>query len=228
MYCIIVGDIANSRSLTYDVRNKVALQAKSTFEQLNNEYSNCILAPFGLVRGDSFEGVLIKRYDNAPAIVQKIIKSFYQVERTVVRICIVLGELSVLGSNLNEADGPAFHKAADILDEMKETGNLHWLQVSFDISSGANQLVGSIMELLATLTMRWSDKQREIVWSTQEHGGYQKEVADLFGISYPVISRQLKVSHYETYCRAWRNLAEYLADIERKNTCDERLEGDMA
>jgi hypothetical protein len=197
-------------------------QAKSTFEQLNKEYGDCILIPFGLVRGDSFEGVLFRRYDYVPSIVQTIIKSLYKVERTVVRICIVLGELSVLGSNLNETDGPAFHKAADILDEMKATGNLHWLQVSFNISNVENLLVSSIFELLATITMRWSEKQREIVWSTQEHEGYQKEVADLFGISYPVICRQLKVSHYETYCRTWRNLAGYLADIETRNTGDAR------
>ena len=214
MYGVIVGDIVNSRSIDNEVRNEITLQAKDTFERINSEYSDCLLAQFSMVRGDSFEGVLSKRYSSATKIVQDIIKAFYRVERTVVRICIALGELSFVSSTLNETDGPAFHKAVDILTMMKKTGNSHWLQVSIDINGIESPLIHSYMELLSALTRRWSDKQREVVWAVQENKGYQKAVGEKFGIAYSVVSRQLKVANYEIYCNAWDNLTEYLTRIE--------------
>ena len=56
MYCVILGDIVDSRNINDEVRNKIKRTVTNTFEQLNNVYSDKIMAPFGLVRGDAFEG----------------------------------------------------------------------------------------------------------------------------------------------------------------------------
>jgi len=213
MYCVIVGDIVNSRTLGYETRERITHAAKSMFDRINASYADSLMAPFGLVRGDAFEGVLITQY-HAPQIVQDIIKEFYRVDKTVIRICVVLGQLTVTGHDRNEADGPAFYKALDTLTKMKEVGSNHWLQVSFDIGEFGQPLVESNLKLLAALTERWTDKQREIVWATEKHNGYQKPVGQEFGIAPSVVNKQLKAASYAAYRQAWGSLTEHLIAMD--------------
>ena len=213
MYCVIVGDIVNSRTLCSEIRERIMSVAKSAFSRINANYTDSLMAPFGLVRGDAFEGVLLAQH-HAPQIVQDIIKEFYNVDTTVVRICVVLGQLTVTSQDRNEADGPAFHKALDTLNKMKSSGSSHWLQVSFDIGAFGKPLMDSNLALLAALTERWTDKQRKIVWMTEECGGLQKLVGSKLGIAPSVVNRQLKATRYAAYRKAWDSLTEHLAAID--------------
>jgi len=205
-----MGDIVNSRDLDSNSRDNIKRASKVIFDRINTKYAKNLMASFGLVRGDAFEGVLLTQHD-APQIVQDIIKAFYRADKTVVRICVVLGGLTVTSSDRNETDGPAFHRALDALEEMKKSGSNHWFQVSFDICEREKPLVDSNLALLSALTERWTDKQREVVWATEENGGNQKSVGIMFGIMPSVVSRQLKVAKYDIYRQAWAALSAFLA-----------------
>jgi len=218
-----MGDIINSRSLEGEVRERVTQAAKRTFDGINTKYRNSLLAHFGMVRGDSFEGVLITQF-YAPQIVQDIIKAFYRVEKTLVRVSVVMGQLTVRSSDRNEVDGPVFTDVMAALEKIKERGSTHWLQVSFDIGTLGQSLISSQIGLLTALTERWTDKQREICWIAEEiegHEAYPKEetkeqelyklVAKRLSITPAVVKKQLNSASYGAYRQAWDGITEYLA-----------------
>ena len=178
MYCVVMGDIINSRGLDDKVREEVTRVAKSTFDRINARYRGSFLANFGLVRGDSFEGVLLTQH-YAPQIMQDIVKAFYRVKKTLVRISVVMGQLTVTSPDRNEVDGPAFADVMEALVKIKERGSKHWLQVSFDVGTMGRALISSQLGLIMALTERWTDKQREICWTAEEIEGHEVYSRDI-------------------------------------------------
>lgn len=219
MYCVIVGDIIRSREIAPETREKVLYAAKNVFDRINTDYLSSLMAAFGMVRGDAFEGVLLTQYQ-APKIIQEIIKAFYRVDKTVVRISVVTGQLTTVGSDRNETDGPAFYQAMDDLEKMKKRKSGHWLQVSFDTDSLAQPIVESQLRLLTALTEGWTDRQREIAWEMEAYSMQQKLVGKKLGISTPVINKQLKAANYEAYKLAWESLEKYLVAVEEATVED--------
>jgi tetratricopeptide (TPR) repeat protein len=213
MYCVIVGDIVNSRELEPDVRVEVTRAAKEVFDRVNTQYGSSLMTNFGMVRGDAFEGVMLTQH-YAPQIVQDILKAVYRVQATTLRVSVVLGQLTVTGADRNETDGPAFYTAMDNLKTLKQRGSKHWLQVSFDVGSPGQSLVESLFMLLTALTEGWTDKQREAVWVMEECGGSLRKAAERLNLSPSVVSKQLKAARYEAYRQAWDGLEDYLIAID--------------
>jgi len=213
MYCVVVGDIVNSRKLDAESREKVTRAAKDIFDRINTEYIGALMTNFGMVRGDAFEGVLLTQ-SYAPKIVHDIIKAIYLAERATVRVSVVMGELTVTGNDRNDTDGPAFYQALDELSQMKKRKSTHWLQISFKTGSSAQAIIDSQLKLLAALTEGWTDKQREIVWAMEACGGQQKVVGRQLDLKPSVVSKQLKAAHYYIYHEAWEALTEYLVSLD--------------
>ena len=225
MYRVIMGDIINSRNLEPEVRERVTQVAKREFDWINIKYMGSMLASFGMVRGDSFEGVLITQ-SYAPQIVQDIIKAIYSVEKTLVRISVVLGKLTVTSHDRNEVDGPAFVEVMDALERLKARGSKHWLQVSIDIGTLGDSLISSQVELLTALSEKWTERQREICWIAEEIEGQEhypkdtkkqelyKLVAKRLGVTPAVVRKHLNAALYEAYRMGWDGITEYLADMD--------------
>ena len=212
MYCVILGDIVQSKAIASKEKELVRQKMKEALDSINVNYSNCILADFGLVRGDAFEGVLFTQRD-APQIIQVIIKSIYGISKTKIRISAVMDELSKVSSDRNEADGPAFYTAIKEIDRLKKQKSDHWLQVSFITKTIAQGIVESLVDLLTALTGKWTDRQREIAWAMDDHG-QQIIVSKKLEISPAVVNKQLKAAHYDVYRLAWKNLTAYLEKAE--------------
>jgi tetratricopeptide (TPR) repeat protein len=206
-------------------------EIEKAFNRINTKYLGSLMATFGMVRGDAFEGVLLTQH-YAPQIVQDIIKAFYRLEKTIVRISVVLDELSATSSDRNKTYGPAYDKALVALDKMKERKSEHWLQVSFDVGSLGQALVDSQFALLTALTESWTDNQREAVWAMETLEDCQKNasthldvlptisskqlkiISEQLRTSPPVIKKQLKAAHYNVYRQAWVSLKLYLASMD--------------
>ncbi|MCL2421751.1 MAG: SatD family protein [Defluviitaleaceae bacterium] len=213
VYCVIVGDIVNSRGLEPDIREKVTQAAQGIFDRINTDYIGSIMAEFGMVRGDAFEGVMLTQY-YAPQIVQDIIKAIYRVAKTKVRISVALGQLTVTDGDRNKTDGPAFHTAFDNLEKLKERQSEHWLQVSFDIGPLAQPLVDSNLALLTALTEGWTDKQREVAWAVEAHGGRHAVASRFLDIPSSVVNKQINAANYNAYKQAWDGLTDYLVNMD--------------
>lgn len=214
MYCVILGDMLNSREMTPQERDAAGVLARQTFERINEEYRNYLLSGFGFASGDSFEAVLLAQY-KSPIIIQKIIKDLYPVSRF--RISVGLGELYTFGdtNSVNTMDGPAFHIAADKMAELKKNKSRHWLQLAIQTAREAQPLVQATLSLLFALTSRWTDKQRQVAWDIERLGGDLNKLADEMNVTVNAIRKHLKVSDYESYRNAWLALEEYLADMDK-------------
>ncbi|MCL2811145.1 MAG: SatD family protein, partial [Clostridia bacterium] len=212
MYCVIMGDIVHSKLLFVESKGLAAKQIKEILDDINVKYANYILAEFGLVRGDAFEGVLYtQRF--APQIILEIIKSVYKINGTIMRFSAVMDTLTVVSSDRNMANGPAFHEALEQVDTLKKKKSNHWLQVSFVTDTIAQEMVESIIGLLTALTKKWTDQQREISWAMDEYG-QQALVSKRLGIAPSIVSRQLKAANYSEYSLAWKSLEAYLEKAE--------------
>jgi len=237
MYCVIMGDIINSRQMDEQTLTAFTAIAKNTFGAINIAHQTDIVSPFGLVRGDAFEGVL-RTPVFAPDIIQTVIKAFYRVNQTKVRIAVSVGELFIVSPDRNESNGPAFHRAAEELERLKNPRILqrrhaaeelrrlknplilqrrHWLQVSFTSTSTAQPIIQSLFGLLSALTQRWTARQRQIVWAMQDSSNDIRRVSDTFSIPASVVRKQLAAANYTAYQAAWVGLQKHFMEEAKKN-----------
>jgi len=207
-----MGDIVQSKPLIEGSKGLAAKQIKAVLDSINVKYADYMLAVFGLVRGDAFEGILYtQRY--APQIILEIIKSVYKIDKTVVRFSVVMDALTVVSSDRNMANGPAFYSASEQIEKLRKQRSDHWLQVSFISNTIAQGMVESIIGLLTALTTRWTDRQREIAWAMDEYG-QQATVSKKLDITPAAVSKQLKALNYNEYSLAWKSLEDYLEKAE--------------
>lgn len=214
MYCVIVGDIIRSKSLETTKRNESTDAISKILDYINSKYENDILANFGIVRGDAFEGVLFSQ-QMAPKIIQDIIMGLYDQDIRV-RISAAMGELSVISSERNKADGPAFYTALSLIESLRRDDSSHWFQVSMLTNSIGQPLVDGLLHMITALTKGWTPKQTNIVWTMIKCDNKQIQVSEKLDIKPSVVSKQLKSAQYDAYQLAWLGLEEYLTELEEK------------
>lgn len=218
MFCVIVGDIIQSKNFSRSDRYESTVAVNKVLEDINQKYSEVILADFGIVRGDGFEGVLYsQRY--VPQIAQEIIRKLYLKDeereiRIKVRISAVMDDLSVISSDRNRADGKAFYTAMQKIEELRKNNSEHWLQISMETKSVAQPIVDSLLALLTAMTSEWTEKQTEIVFGMKDVFEQQNRIAEKLQISTSVVYKQLKAAQYDVYTNAWKDLEQYFMDYE--------------
>lgn len=216
MYCVIVGDIIQSKSLDLQTTIESRTKINRILEIINNKYAGSILANFGLVRGDAFEGVLFSQ-QYAPKIMLDIIKSVYMEQQIRVRLSAVMDDLSIVSSNRNDADGKAFHIAVQKIDELRQNKSDHWFQVSMVTNTIAQPLVDGLLSLITALTKEWTEKQANVVWAMMECSNQQNLVSKKLDVAPSVVNKQLKAAQYEAFHEAWSNLEQFFIDYEEES-----------
>jgi len=83
-------------------------------------------------------------------------------------------------------------------------------------NSNIDMLLNSILSLCATIQSKWTNRQREIIYSYIENGKNQYETADKLKIGQPSVNKALKGSGYYSYQKA----------IETVNTALSSVKGD--
>ncbi|MCL1790477.1 MAG: SatD family protein [Peptococcaceae bacterium] len=215
MYCVMIGDIVDSKKIDPQQRNKLEQTLLKTFNCINTLYQDDMFVPFSTVRGDAFEGVLTSSC-NAPQIAMEIIETLHP---HIIRISIVLGALTIVGdtADVNIVDGPAFHDANDMLSKMKKRGGEGWLRIAIQAPCDAQPLLDSLLTLLSAFTRSWTDRQRQLVWAMEHYADQQKILAQKFAISPAAISKQLKAADYSAYKQACKALRQYLYDLDLRS-----------
>lgn len=209
MYCVIVGDIIGSKSLEASVRSRSTDAINRVLHDINSKYKLDIMASFGIVRGDAFEGVLFSQ-KAAPRIIHDLLMGLYE-ENVFVRISAATGALSVVSHDRNVADGPAFYDALNRIETLRREESSHWFQISILTNSPAQPLIDGLLRVLTALTKGWTTKQTSIVWAMLRSNNRQLLVCEKLGVAPSVVSRQLKAASFDAYQQAWAGLAEYLA-----------------
>lgn len=115
--CAVIFDLKKSRSLA----NRAQVQATliAAIKQYNVDHESQIVAPFLIIVGDEWQGLLRddSYYREAIAFFETKLQLSFYVGIGVGDCTVQIEELTV-----NQLDGPAFHKARDALRYAKANG----------------------------------------------------------------------------------------------------------
>jgi hypothetical protein len=189
-FCIILGDVISSRR----IKDKEAFQNKlqETFNKINTVYADYIYSEFKILKGiDEIEGVLFdlsKSYD----IISMILEKLYP---DLMRFVLVFDyiDTAIESRDVAKMDGPAFHKASDIMGELKKSKLIFGISIE---DKTIENLISGEINLILLFKKNWSAKQHQIIKEYKETGS-QHEVAKRLGITQQAISKALNRSLWE-------------------------------
>jgi len=182
---VMMGDVMSSRK----IKEKEAFRKKldKVCREINMAYAGDIYADFRILKGiDEIEGVLLnisKSYEIMTALSEQL---FPQSMRFVIALDYIDTALDT--RYVTKMDGPAFHKASDMIHGLKKT------KLFFEMSAGNEALdiaINGEVNLIMLLKKNWSTRQHQIVREYREKKN-QDEVAKALGITQQSVSRTLK------------------------------------
>jgi len=210
-YYLLLGDIINSR----DIRDREGFQDEliELFYETNKEFKDDIYADFKILKGiDEFGGVLKK-----PSKIYKIIKKLHEnILPNKVRFVLAKGSIDVAlkKKDVEYMDGPVFHRANELMEDLKKSKFYFELQVSDELMDSA--IFGQINALML-IKNDWTKKQLSVIKKYKKLGS-QNKVANEMGVTPQAISKNLNRSNYKK-----------INKIEKKlNLQFERLEGEKS
>lgn len=204
---VVLGDVVQSRDI--DARSHFRTTLTDACDRINRRYEDDVSAPFQLLKGvDELGGVLTSAssiYD----IAKHLFDALYPHR---LRIAVVLDEIDVGVETgvVSEMDGPAFHRADELLDDIEGSDLL------FDVRTGRERFdlaVADEINLLLAHRQQWTDRQREII-ECYERRGNQYEVADELDISQQAVSKSLGKASWPMITEIEKRLRRVLEEYE--------------
>ncbi|MCX9010432.1 MAG: SatD family protein [Candidatus Methanoperedens sp.] len=210
-FYVLSGDVLSSRRM----KNKEAFQKtlEKACRKINKAYAGDIYADFKILKGiDEMEGVLLN-ISHIYGIVSSFLEQIYPHS---MRFVLASGSIdtSLESRNVSKMDGPAFHKAYDMMGELKRSNLL------FDMSTDnetIDALVGGEINSLLLLKGNWSAKQYMIVKAYREKGS-QYEAAKTLGITQQTVSKALTRAMWKEIESIENRLNHALLNLPQKTT----------
>lgn len=109
-------------------------------------------------------------------------------------------------------DGPAFHRASGLLDELRGSQGLVAIHIG---AEHENRLLTALGELLYAGILEWTDRQLEIV-RTYRKSGSQRAAAGELGVSQSTVSRALAAANHRRINAARTAFVETFNEISRR------------
>ncbi len=181
---VVLGDVVSSRRLVD--RREFQNKLEKTCEEINKAYAEDIYAEFKILKGtDEIAGVL-SDLSNIYKIVSTIEEQLYP---NYMRFAVVLDHIDTALESRDAAlmDGPAFHKASDIMNKLKKSKLMFDMSVSDKLIDTA---ISGQINLILLLKKNWSPKQRLIV-GEYEKTKNQSKIAKKLGITQQAVSKIL-------------------------------------
>lgn len=203
-YLAIIGDMVNSKKMTD--RNSAQNKLKTILNVINKKYESDIASNFMITLGDEFQG-LLRKGCNVMNIISEIEAEIYPIQ---MRFGIGIGSIK---TEINHeiplgADGPAYHNARRMIEELKKLENRHranytniMISSEYD-NSDIDMLLNSVLSLCSTLKVKWTKRQREIINSYIINDENQYKTADSLKIGQSSVNKALIGSGFYTYQKA--------------------------
>lgn len=206
---VISGDVLSSRR----IKDKAAFQKKleKACHSINIAFGSDIYAEFKILKGiDEIEGVLLN-ISNIYRIISSILEQLHPDSmRFVVALDYV--DTSIESRDVSKMDGPAFHKASDIMSTLKKS------KLMFDMAT-CNEITDTLItgeiNLILLLKKNWSAKQHTIVREYQKTGN-QYKVAKALGVTQQAISKALSSSKWKEIGEIEEKLNHVLQRLSQK------------
>ncbi len=187
---VVLGDVVASRR----IEDTEAFQRKleKVCLKVNRNFGEDIYADFKILKGiDEIEGVLLN-ISNFHKILNTLIESFYPHSMRFVLILDYI-DTAVESRDVSRMDGPAFHRASDLMKDLKGSRLMFRMSIGDEIM---DKIVAGEINLLFLLKKGWSPSQYSIL-SEYRKTGTQKMVAEALGITQQAVSKALNRSMWK-------------------------------
>jgi hypothetical protein len=189
-FYVMLGDVVASRK----IKDKEAFQRKleKVCLKVNRNFAEDIYADFKILKGiDEIEGVLLN-IASVYKIMDTMLEQFYP---NSMRFALVLDyiDTAVEGCEVSRMDGPAFHRASDLMKNMKGSRLMFRMSIGDEIM---DKTVAGEINLLFLLKKGWSTGQRRILREYRKTGT-QNMAAKALGITQQAVSKALNRSMWK-------------------------------
>lgn len=216
-YIAIIGDMIGSKKIVD--RNEVQIKLRNQLSAINEKYRDDIASKFMITLGDEFQG-LLKCGRNAMNIISEIELAMLPVK---LRFGIGIG---MMDTEINAeiplgADGPAYHKARKMINELKNKEkhykeNHSNIMIASESDEHIDILLNSILSLSSTLKSKWTKRQTEIINCYLNSGSNQYKTAEKLSITQSSVNKALVNSSFYSYKKALDTVSMALSEIEVK------------
>ncbi|MBD3367791.1 MAG: hypothetical protein GF405_06415 [Candidatus Eisenbacteria bacterium] len=204
---IILGDAVASR--TEEDRQGMEAALRRTCDAINAAFGADVRAPFSPIKGvDEFGGALVS-HGRLHRIVAALIEGLFPVQY---RLVAVRGEVDtgLASSDIALMDGPAFHRAAHLMEQLK--GERLLFEASLE-DALTEALLAGYLNLLAFHLGDLSDRQWEVVRAF-EREGTQERAAGAVGVTQQTVSKTLARARWQEIQALQARLDGALAERE--------------
>ena len=186
---VFLGDVISSKKLEHreNFQNKLI----NGCNIINKLYKPDIYSYMNIIKGSDEIGVVLKDVSKFYSIMDVISKT---IGPNLMRFVLVKGQIDT-GLNQREIsrmDGPAFHKASNLMDMLKNE------KLIFKMDTGDpifDKLVTNNINLIYLIEKKWSSKKINII-NEYEKIRDQRKVAAKYGIKQQDVSYHLNSSNY--------------------------------
>ncbi|KAA9406298.1 hypothetical protein Har1131_05570 [Haloarcula sp. CBA1131] len=207
-WCVIIGDVIESRSVTDREALRAALN--QGVSRATDALADQTVAPFSVLKGVDEVGGVIRNPGHAYRAIREITESIHP---TAIRFAVVHGEVDVgmTTSEVSEMDGPAFHKADTLLADITENGRAVALHDPV-VKSWLLSLLADQIHLLFAWKQEWTPHQASIVHEYRERKSMQA-LADDRDVSIQAVSQTLSRAKAEMVLSTEANLEAAMTEV---------------
>ncbi|PWB51080.1 MAG: hypothetical protein C3F06_11040 [Candidatus Methanoperedenaceae archaeon] len=189
-FYVMLGDVIASRRITD--REIFQRKLEEACSNVNLDFVEDIYADFNILKGiDEIGGVLLN-ITSVYKIIHTLQEQFYPHS---MRFALVYDyiDTAVESQEVSRMDGPAFHRASDILKNLKGSRLIFKMSINDEIME---KMVTGEINLIFLLKKSWSLRQRRILYEYRKIGN-QNMVAKALGISQQAVSKALNRSMWK-------------------------------
>lgn len=213
-YTVIIGDIIDSKKILE--RQDVQKKFKNVLKKINNKYATDIASKFKITLGDEFQG-LLKNQNNILNIIFDIEMAMSPIS---LRFGVGIGDITtdINYNDSSEIDGPAYHQARSIIEDLEASKNQYsQRQANILISSQIENkeidtLLNSILSVCTALKSKWTKRQTEIIYTYLESEENQYKTAEKLNIGQSSVNKSLNSADFYTYKSAVDSIDNFLSE----------------
>lgn len=195
---VLIADIEASKEIEGKERENLQQRLEEILDTLNED-ANGLISPYTITLGDEFQAVFSKADD----IFIQMLKIMAALHPVVVRFSLGVGEIAT-PINSEQAigmDGPAFHKAREGIDILKETGKLINIRIEGEEDDLTIEIINGSLKLLSKQIRSWNKKRITILHMLKE------------GYDYKAVTKELDISRTAFYKNKEAGLLEVIDEI---------------
>lgn len=182
---VILGDVVGSRRMPG--RRAFQGRLQDALASVNESWREDLHTPFTILKGVDEVGGILLSVAGLYRIFSRIGEGIHPAR---IRWALVHGEVDTgLDTGvMARMDGPAFHRAAGMMDGLKRS------RLLFDMETGdpvADPLIAGAVNLLLFAREDWTEREREVQGMYRD-GKSQEEIAGSLGITQQAVSQALR------------------------------------